>query len=71
MEGKLTILIGVEGEGDFTVDGVHRYLLWLDKTSFLPLKVSSFDISGNLIEDVLMEDLIINLRLDDSFFSLP
>lgn len=71
VEGKLTMLVSIEGEDDFTVDGVHRYLLWLDKMSFLPLKVSSFDISGNLIEEVLMDDLIINLRLDDSFFSLP
>lgn len=69
VEGKLTMLVSIEGKDNFTVDGVHRYLLWLDKTNFLPLKVSSFDIYGKLIEEVLMDDLMINLRLDDSFFS--
>ncbi|MFN3480293.1 MAG: LolA family protein [Thermodesulfovibrionales bacterium] len=68
---KLTMLVSVEGGNGFTVDGVHRYLLWLDKTTFLPLKVSSFDISGGLIEEVLMDDLRINIGVEDRFFSFP
>ncbi len=68
---KLTMLVSIKGRNGFTVDGVHRYLLWLDKTTFLPLKVSSFDISDKLIEEVLMDDLRINIGIEDSFFSFP
>jgi outer membrane lipoprotein-sorting protein len=69
--GKQTVVVSVEGEGDFTVDDdIHRYHLWLDKETFLPLKVSSYDVQGELIEEVLMDDIEINIEISESFFEL-
>src|SRR4030065_1100887 len=66
--GRTSILLKVEGNADYVVDGVHRYILWLDKGIFLPLKTASFDKNGKLIEEVLMDDLEVNIDLPDSLF---
>ncbi len=68
VNGKTTSVTSVEGEGDFAVEGIHRYVLWFDKKTFLPLKVSAYDLKGGLIEEVLMDDLEINSEIKDSFF---
>lgn len=69
--GRKALLVAVEGEGRFTVAGnVHRYLLWLDAENFLPLKTTSFDVSGAIVEEVLMDDLEVNTELPDSLFKL-
>jgi outer membrane lipoprotein-sorting protein len=65
-----TIHLLIKGAGDFTVNGIQAYHLWLENTSFLPLKASSFDVEGMLMEEVLMEDLEINKAFPDSFFDL-
>ena len=65
-----TVLISVEGKGDFAVNGVHLYYLWLDKKTFLPLKTSAYNTQGKLIEEVLMDDLQINIEFPENFFNL-
>ncbi|MEW6109573.1 MAG: DUF1571 domain-containing protein [Nitrospirota bacterium] len=67
---KPAMLVRVEGNPDFVVDGIHRYLLWLDKKTFLPLKVSAYDLKGYLVEEVLMDDLDIGIAITESFFEL-
>lgn len=69
-DNKPAVLIRVEGEGDFAASGIHRYDLWLDKSSFMPLKVSAYNIDGALLEEVRMDDLIINREFPDDFFNL-
>ncbi|HCL81726.1 MAG TPA: DUF1571 domain-containing protein [Nitrospiraceae bacterium] len=64
------VVVSVKGEKDFTVNGIHRYILWLDKKMFLPLKVAAYDMQGKLIEEVLMDDLRINIGLTEDFFDL-
>lgn len=66
--GRKANLIEIEGYGDFAVDGIHRYHLWLEQKTSLPLKASSFDLEGNLIEEVLMEDLEVDVKLDEGLF---
>ena len=66
--GRKANLIEIEGDGDFTVDGIHRYHLWLEQKTSLPLKASSFDLEGNLLEEVLMEDLEVDVKLDEGLF---
>jgi outer membrane lipoprotein-sorting protein len=70
VNGKTVIRISVNGEGDHIVDGINTYELWLEKETLLPLKVSSFDTAGRLIEEVLMNDLEINIAFPDGFFDL-
>lgn len=67
---KTVVVVSVNGEKDFTVDGIHRYILWLDKKISLPLKVAAYDTQGLLIEELVMDDLQINIGLAEDFFGL-
>jgi outer membrane lipoprotein-sorting protein len=60
--------VEVAAVDDFTVDGVHRYRLWLDQDSLLPLKAQAFGPDNQLVEEVLMDDLIFNAPLPDQLF---
>ena len=70
LSGRQTLLVRVSGNGDFTVRGIHRYDLWLDKKTYLPLKAVSYDPAEGLIEEVLMDDLEIDPDLPDHLFNL-
>ena len=70
LAGRQALLVRVAGNGDFTVRGIHRYDLWLDTKTFLPLKAVSYDPGGGLIEEVLMDDLEIDPDLPDHLFNL-
>lgn len=63
-------VVVIEGNGDSAVEGIHRYVLWLDKKTGLPLKTMAYGISGDLVEDVLMDDLEINIPLQPGLFTL-
>ncbi len=67
---KKTIRVNVEGNSNFTVNSIHRYLLWLDLKTYLPLKVSAYSLDDELIEEVLMDDLEINIIFSEDFFKL-
>lgn len=68
--GRKAILVSVEGNNGTAVDGTHKYLLWLEKDSFMPLRVKSYNSNGKLSEDVLMDDLKINPELPGNFFEI-
>jgi len=70
LSGRQTVLVRVTGIEDFTVCGIHQYDLWLDKMTYLPLKVVSYDLREGVIEEVLMDDLEIDLDLPDDLFNL-
>jgi outer membrane lipoprotein-sorting protein len=66
-----TLLVEVIGAGDVTVDsGVHCYLLWLDDRTLLPVRTKSFNLRGEPVEDVVMDDLEINVELPESLFEM-
>lgn len=64
-----TVHVLVAGRDDHTVGSVHRYHLWLERATLFPLKVVSRNRSDELIESVLMDDVEINIRFPDGFFS--
>jgi outer membrane lipoprotein-sorting protein len=69
--GMDAVIVEVTGAKGMTVaGGVHRYLLWLDAQTLLPLKTRSFDSDDNMIEDVVMDDLDINVPIPDSLFTI-
>ncbi len=70
LSGRQTVLVRVTGIGEFTVCGIHQYDLWLDKMTYLPLKIVAYDLREGLIEEILMDDLEIDLDLPDSLFHL-
>ncbi|HEX9079206.1 MAG TPA: sigma-E factor regulatory protein RseB domain-containing protein [Desulfuromonadaceae bacterium] len=68
--GKEALVVCVEGNKGVSLEGIHRYLIWFDKATQLPLKTATFDSSGNPVEEVLMDDLEVNIPLRDSLFRL-
>lgn len=68
LSGKKTVHVRVTGHGNFTVYGIHQYDLWLDKETYLPLKVVASDLRGEFTEEVFMDDLEVNIDLPDELF---
>ena len=69
--GQEALIVEVQGgEGIANSFGIHRYLLWLDTRTLLPLKTESFDLRDKKVEEVLMDDPEINIDLPDSLFDL-
>jgi len=68
--GKESVVVAVEGEKGRALEGIHRYVLWLDRSTLLPLKSAAYDSKGTQVEEVLMDDLEVNVELSDSLFKL-
>jgi hypothetical protein len=58
----------VTGAPGKTVDGVHRFQLWLAEGSLFPVKVASFGLDAEALETVLMDDVEINVPFAADFF---
>ena len=67
--GQKALHIAVEGDSGFSVGSIARYQLWLDQTTGFPIKGSSYDEGGRLVEIVEMEDLKITAELSDDLFN--
>jgi negative regulator of sigma E activity len=50
------------------VAGVHRFQVWLDVTTALPIKVMSETDESELIETVVMDNLRVDEPLPPRFF---
>ena len=67
--GRKALLVAVEAaEGMSVENNVHRCLLWLDAQTFLPVKTMTYDESGELLEEVIMDHLEVNIALPDTLF---
>ena len=58
----------VEGASSRAVAGVHRFQVWLDVTTALPIKVMSETDESELIETVVMDNLRVDVPLPPRFF---
>ncbi len=71
LSGRKSMVVRISGVDGFTIlDGINRYIIWIDKDLGLPIKAEAFDIDGRLIEGVLMDDLEVDVDLPDGFFEL-
>lgn len=61
------VVLEITGDDNVLVNGVHRYLLWLDKTLKLPRIVESYDGEEQLIEGLFLEDMILNPDFTEIF----
>lgn len=59
----------VVGDAGVQVAGVHRYRVWLARGSRFPIKVESFDASGEPIETVDMADVETDVAFPEHFFA--
>jgi outer membrane lipoprotein-sorting protein len=48
----------------------HRIILYIDKNTYLPVKIQIIDWDNNLYEDYTYLDIKINIELDDEIFNL-
>ena len=60
--------VAVTGAPGASVDGVHRYDLWLAGDGLFPLKAESRDERQRLLESTTMEDVQLGVRFPDHFF---
>jgi outer membrane lipoprotein-sorting protein len=67
MAGRATVHVTVSGGS--AVANVHRYDLWLERSTLFPVKVESRDARSQLIEAVMMEDSELNPPLPDELFN--
>lgn len=70
LSGRQTVMVNVTGIEDFAICDIHQYDLWLDKMTYLPLKIISYNLREEVIEEVLMDDLEIDVVLPDNLFDL-
>lgn len=70
LSGRQTVMVSVTGIEDFAICDIHQYDLWLDKMTYLPLKIISYNLREEVIEEVLMDDLEIDVDLPDNLFDL-
>ena len=61
------VVLEIIGEENVLVDGVHRYLLWMDKKLKLPRIVESYDNENQLIEGLSLDDLTLNPQFSEIF----
>ncbi|CNG23036.1 Uncharacterised protein [Yersinia kristensenii] len=61
--------LSVTGPAGVTVDNVHRYDVWLEKSQNFPVKVVSYGADGQQLETVLMDAMIVNLHFPEHFFT--
>ena len=70
VEGRTTQHLVVTGAPGFTVAGVHRYELWLDTSSKLPVKViMRCPRDDAVIETVMLDALEIDVPLTEALFN--
>lgn len=53
-------VVKITGDAEALVEGIHSYLLWIDKDLKLPRIVESYDDQDQLIEGLLIDELRIN-----------
>lgn len=68
LDDRTALHLTVSGAPGQVIAGVHRYELWLDTTTWFPLKVISRDQADAVIETVVMDALEINAPLAESLF---
>ena len=71
LSGRTTVHLRITGHGETEVEGVHRFDLWLDPNSLMPLKVEAYDRRGIPVDLVLMDDLELNVALPRQMFEKP
>ena len=67
MQQTTMVVLEIIGKENVLEDGVHRYLLWMDKKLKLPRIVESYNNENQLIESLFLDDLILNPEFAEIF----
>ena len=68
LDGHEVLQVEISSAGGFSLEGIFRYRLWLDRVTAFPLKVMSHARDGRLIETVELQGLVIDSPFPDGFF---
>ncbi len=68
--GRRSNKVTITGDGNFTVNSIHRYVLWIDVKTYMPIRVLAYNIHSELIEEVQMYDLKVNVEFNKDLFEL-
>lgn len=71
MNHRDTVRLRVIGGVGDEVEGVHRFDLWLDARTLMPLKVEAYDNRDDPLDLVLMGDLRVDVPLPERAFQEP
>ena len=69
LDGRTVVHLITTGADGVAVDGVHRIEMWLDTTTWFPVRIVSSDRQGAMIESVTMDGLELNPDLPDVLFN--
>jgi len=69
--GRRTVHVRVVGAGTRVVEDVHRFELWLDAESLMPLQAEGYGLHDAPVDIVQMDDLALDIALPDSVFAGP
>jgi outer membrane lipoprotein-sorting protein len=69
--GRLATHVRVTGAGDEVVDKIHRFDLWLDAESLMPLQAEGYGLRDVPVDLVRMDDLVLDVALPERLFDAP
>ncbi len=68
INGKNAMHLDIKGNGEYSLGEIHQYQLWLDSVTSFPIKVASYNVRGQLLEEVEMSDLLLDPDFPLRFF---
>jgi outer membrane lipoprotein-sorting protein len=71
LNGRTALRLRVRGLEREEVDGVHRFDLWLDADTCMPLRAEAYDRRDVPVDLVLMDDLELDPPLPAGIFDRP
>ncbi|TQI81707.1 uncharacterized protein DUF1571 [Serratia fonticola] len=69
LSGQTVQHLSITGSTNATVSHVHRYEIWLESRQEFPVKVVSYAADGQILETVVMDAIVFNLRFPPDFFT--
>jgi outer membrane lipoprotein-sorting protein len=69
LAGQAVLHLSILGAAGASIDGVHRYEVWLEDSHGFPTKVVSYDTDDREMETVMMDALVFNLHFPADFFT--
>ncbi|CAI1689985.1 Uncharacterised protein [Serratia fonticola] len=69
LAGQAALHVTILGATGVSIDGVHRYEVWLEDSHAFPTKVVSYDSNDREMETVMMDALVFNLHFPADFFT--
>lgn len=71
LDGRPSVRVRVAGTGEEVVEAVHRFELWLDADSLMPLQAEAYGLRDVPVDLVRLDDLALDVALPERMFNAP